>query len=612
MFNVIKGSWALFLGMFMLMIGNGLQANILALRGAEEGFSQSIMGFVMSAYFAGFFLGSHVTTKLIRHVGHVRVFAAFASFISAAFIIFPLFPDPYVWIACRVVIGLSFAGVYIVAESWLNNSSENDQRAQVLSIYSMVQMIGLIVSGWMILLAPPSGFELFVIMSILVSFSFAPILLSGEKAPVFESTGALSMRELAKASPLGVFVVFAVGGLFSLQFTMIGQFTVAKGLGSGELAMIFTAIYVGGMCLQMPLGRLADIIDRRLVIIGICVFGAASLGIGLMFSSNFNVLLGMSFILGGLTNPLYSVAVAYVNDRIEWDKMAAASAGIMFINGLGAIGMPIFAGFMMASLGADVFWLMLIAIFLVLAAFGLYRMVVREAVAEDVSAIYATMTPGSSPVMMEVTQEMVSDELDAQLEELDEDFARYTPEEVIEFWRDEVGSANWYKQSDETDQLIRDRFATLHRRLNDGFYEDWIETAEGALAFVIVLDQFSRNLYRDDPRAFDADYRAREVAQSAIEAGLDKEFAADMRQFFYMPFSHSEIWADQEFALHQGQKAGLDDNILDFKVHREIIARFGRFPYRNEVLGRETTEEEQAFLDGGGYGAIRKELGVVK
>lgn len=608
MFNVIKGSWALLLGMFMLMIGNGLQANILALRGAEEGFSQSIMGFVMSAYFAGFFIGSRVTTELIRRVGHVRVFAAFASFISAAFIIFPLFPNPYVWIACRVIIGLSFAGVYIVSESWLNNSAENGQRAQVLSIYSMVQMIGLIVSGWMILLAPAGGFELFVIMSILVSFSFAPILLSGEKAPVFESTGALSMREMAKASPLGVVVVFAVGGLFALQFTMIGQFTVAKGLSSGELAMIFTAIYVGGMILQMPIGQLSDKIDRRIVIIGICIFGAASLGIGLIFSSHFYVLLAMSFILGGLTNPLYSVAVAYVNDRVEWDKMAAASAGMMFINGLGAIGMPIIAGFLMATLGADVFWMMLIAIFLMLATFGLYRMTVREAVAEDVSAIYATMTPGSSPVMMEVTQEMVSDELDAQLEGLDEDFARFTPQEVIECWRDEVGASNWYAQSDDIDQLIRERFATLHRRLNDGVYEDWVDTAQGALAIIIVLDQFSRNLYRDDARAFESDYRAREIAQSAIDAGFDKEFDVDMRQFFYMPFCHSEIWADQEFAVEAGEKAGLTNNMLDFKIHREIIARFGRFPYRNDVLGRETTEEEQAFLDSGGYGMIRQEL----
>ena len=596
------------LGMFMLMIGNGLQGNTLALRAEAEGFDQVIMGFVMSGYFAGFFIGAKITTTLIKRVGHVRVFAALASLISAAFIIFPLFPNPYVWILSRIVIGLSFAGVYIVTESWLNNSAENEQRAKVLSAYSMVQMLGLITSGWLVLAGSPEGYELFVLMSILVSLSFAPILLSTEKAPVFETTSPLSLREMFKASPLGVVTLFATGGLFALQFTMVGQYTVAKGLSKTDLATIFSAIYIGGMLLQMPIGVVADKFDRRLVIVAMCTLAAVALSIGVFFTNSLIALLFMSFIVGGINNPLYSVAVAYVNDRVAYEQMAAASAGVMFVNGLGAIGMPILAGFMMQNFGADVFWIMFIVLFASLGIFGVYRMSVRVAVSEDDTSVYAPVAPTASPVFMEATQEIVVDQMDAQLEAGESGFVRFDPQELLDFWLEEIGPENWYKQSDEVDADIRERYNTLHRRLSDGQYGDWLETPEGALATIIVLDQFSRNLYRNDARAFENDQRAREIAKVAIEKGFDEKFDRDLRQFFFLPFAHSEILSDQDFAIEGAHKAKLKGNILDFKVHRAIIAEFGRFPYRNQALDRTNTEAEQAFIDSGGYGKLRKQI----
>ncbi|MEO0911758.1 MAG: MFS transporter, partial [Pseudomonadota bacterium] len=169
MLYILRNSWALLLGVLLLMIGNGLQGTVLGLRGAIEGFSAATMSYVMSAYFVGFLLGSRLTPHLIRRVGHVRVFAALGSLISAAFILYAAFPHPIMWAAMRLLVGLCFSGVYVVAESWLNDSASNETRGQSLSLYLIVQMLGIISAQGVVNFADAGGYMLFVIMSVLVS-----------------------------------------------------------------------------------------------------------------------------------------------------------------------------------------------------------------------------------------------------------------------------------------------------------------------------------------------------------------------------------------------------------------------------------------------------------
>ena len=202
MVKVFSNSWALLLGMLLLMVGNGLQGTLLGIRGEIEGFSTSSMSLVMSAYFLGFLGGSRLAPRMIRRVGHVRVFAALASFISAVLILYPTWANPYVWAVERVVIGFCFSGVYVAAESWLNNDSTNDTRGQALSAYMIVQMVGIVLAQMLLLVADPSGYVLFVIPSVLVSISFAPILLSISPTPAFDSPKPMSLRDLVKISPL--------------------------------------------------------------------------------------------------------------------------------------------------------------------------------------------------------------------------------------------------------------------------------------------------------------------------------------------------------------------------------------------------------------------------
>ena len=174
------------------------------------------------------------------------------------------------------------------------------------------------------------------------------------------------------------------------------------------------------------------------------------------------------------------------------------------------------------------------------------------------------------------------------------------PDAVVAFWR-EAGPDKWYRKDESFDRKLRDRFGALHAQAAAGMLDQWAGTPEGALALLILLDQFSRNMFRGSPAAFAHDAKARMIARKALDAGLDRDFDPPLRQFFHLPFMHSEEIADQErcVALCHGLAAA--GSLPYARDHERIIRRFGRFPHRNAALGRHTTPAEQAFLDGGGF-----------
>ena len=262
MLTVLRNSWALLLGVMLLLLGNGIQSTLLGIRGKIEGFSPVEMSYVMSAYYAGFLFGSRFTPDMIRRVGHVRVFAALGSMISAVLILYPVAPNWILWAGMRVVIGFSFAGVYITAESWLNASSTNETRGQALSAYMIMQMIGIIASQVVLNFSDPSGFDLFIISSILVSVAFTPILLSASQAPSFERTKPMSILKLFKTSPHGCVGIFLIGGVFSAQFGMASVWGSEVGLSVRNISIFIGSVYVGGLVLQYPIGWMSDRLDR--------------------------------------------------------------------------------------------------------------------------------------------------------------------------------------------------------------------------------------------------------------------------------------------------------------------------------------------------------------
>ena len=175
-----------------------------------------------------------------------------------------------------------------------------------------------------------------------------------------------------------------------------------------------------------------------------------------------------------------------------------------------------------------------------------------------------------------------------------------TAAEVVRFWT-EAGPDRWFTKDEAFDSDIRRRFLATHEAAAEGKLAAWERTAEGALALLILLDQFPRNMFRRSARAFATDPQARAITAAALLRGLDGQVPSDLRSFFYLPFEHSEDMADQDRGVALYKAAGDTDGLKWAQIHHDIIARFGRFPHRNRMLGRATTAEEQAFLDGGGF-----------
>lgn len=404
MLSVLRNSWALLLGVMLLMLGNGLQGTLLGVRGKIEGFSAVDMSWVMSGYYIGFLFGSRMAPEMIRRVGHVRVFAALGSVISAVLIFYPVAPSWQAWVVMRVVIGFCFSGVYITAESWLNASSSNETRGQALSAYMIMQMLGIIGAQALLNLRDPGGFDLFIISSILVSVAFTPILLSASQAPSFERTRPLSVARVFKVSPLGSVGMFLMGGVFAAQFGMASVWASEVGLSVKNLSIFVGSIYVGGLVLQYPIGWASDRLDRRKTIMVLSVFGGfATLG-GMVFPNSMTVLVCVGFLSGGIANPLYALLVAYVNDYLDEAEMAGASAALLFVNGLGAIGGPLATGWFMEKFGTGGYFVFMAMLFFLIAIYAAWRMSRRSAQL-FVRRRFRALSPSASSVAVEAALE---------------------------------------------------------------------------------------------------------------------------------------------------------------------------------------------------------------
>lgn len=413
MVQVLGAAWALFLGLMLLMVGNGVQGTLLGIRGTLEGFSTFQMSLVMSAYFLGFLGGSRLTPTLIQRVGHVRVFAALGSMTSAVLVLYPTLTDPGVWIALRVLIGFCFSGIYVTSESWLNDAVSNENRGKALSLYVIVQMAGIIGAQGLVVLGDPSGFVLFIVPSVLVSLAFLPMLLSASPTPHFESTRAMTLRELWDVSPLGCVGTFLIGGIFSALFGMAAVYGTQAGFSVPEISLFIAFIYLGGLLMQYPIGWISDRMDRRVLILIVAAAGGAAALAAVAGTGWFTLIVAAAFVVGGTANPLYALILAYTNDMVVPEKMAATSGGLIFLNGIGAVAGPLLTGWVMSVVGPEGFWLYVAILMLGMAGYAGWRMTRRKSVVSvEETVSYAPVTPAASPVAVTVAQEYYADSVE--------------------------------------------------------------------------------------------------------------------------------------------------------------------------------------------------------
>ncbi|MDE8604276.1 MFS transporter [Marinomonas sp. RSW2] len=417
MVQVLSKVWALLLGIVLIMLGNGMHSTLIGLRGGIEGFSSASLAIITSGYYVGFLSGARFAPLLIRRVGHVRVFAALGSFMSAGLITFPLLTDPWAWTFIRLLVGFCMSGIYVAAESWLNDSATNETRGKVLSTYMIAQTFGIIGAQGLLTLGDAGTSVLFICASILVSISFAPILLSVSSVPAVEVARPMSLRSLFMNSPLGTVGIFLLGSVYATQSGMGAVFGSQIGLTANSIALFIAMLFAGALLMQYPIGWLSDRMDRRkLIFVASCV-GGLSCVFGWMSHGAFWPLMASAFFAGGVTTPLYALFLAYTNDSLSPSDMPAASGGLVFTFGLGAIAGPLLSGWFMQMFGPDAFWVVVGVTFLGIASFALYSMTKRdEEIAVEDTDSYLGVLPTASPVAVEAAGEWAADHAEAERE----------------------------------------------------------------------------------------------------------------------------------------------------------------------------------------------------
>jgi MFS family permease len=416
MIQMLSGVWALLLGIVLIMLGNGMHFTLIGLRGGIENFTATELAVVTSGYFVAFLSGARYTPDLIRRVGHVRVFAALGSFMSAGLIAFPLLTEPWAWTVLRLLVGFCMSGIYVAAESWLNNASTNENRGKVLSAYMIAQTLGIIGAQGLLTLGDAGTSALFIGASILVSISFAPILLSVTPVPATEVARPMSLRNLFIGSPLGTVGIFLLGSVYATQSGMGAVYGTQIGMTASQIALFVAMLFAGALVLQYPIGWLSDQMDRRKLIFGAAALGALSCAVGWVTGGGLVPLMAAAFFAGGVTTPLYALFLAYTNDFLSAEDMPAASGGLVFTFGLGAIAGPLVTGWAMQTFDPFAFWVVLGGTFAAIALYALFRMTQRSMMPVSETESYLGVLPTSSPIAVEAAGVWAADNAEAERE----------------------------------------------------------------------------------------------------------------------------------------------------------------------------------------------------
>ena len=402
MLNLLRGTWALFFGVGMIMLANGLQGSLIGVRASLEGYTAFAAGFIMTGYYAGFLSGALIIPQRIKNVGHVRTFAALASIASISILLHSLHVSFFGWFLMRFITGMCFVGMYTVAESWINDLSENNNRGQALSVYMMVSMAGSAFGQLFLNIASPETATLFMLVSILISVSLVPILVVVSKQPDFSISEFLTIKELYNTSPLGVTAAVLTGLAHGTLWGIGSIYALKNGLTIEQVSIFMFTFIIGGAINQYLIGYLSDRYDRRSVLVAVAFLASFFSVLAVVFGTSFTSLLIITFIFGGLTVPMYALAIAHTNDFLSKKEMVAASAGLQLATGAGLTVGPLLGGLAIDLIGAAGFWIYLFVIHGSLGIFGLYRMSIRDAVPLEDQGSTVLLNSRSAIVSMEL------------------------------------------------------------------------------------------------------------------------------------------------------------------------------------------------------------------
>ena len=409
MFGTIVSSWALFTGFGLIMLAHALQGTLLNVNAVFFNFSDFEIGYVFSGYFIGYLFSSIQCPKLIKNVGHIRVFAAFASLGSIAILLHWIVINPIAWLIFRMITGFSFAAIYIVCESWLNDRADNKSRGQLIGFYMIVLYFSTSAGGMLVNLRATTDAHLFILTSLLISLALVPILLTKKPAPDFSTPRFLSLKELYLKSPMAFVGSFSIGMVYSALFGLMGVFGAKIGLSIFQISiLVFVNMFVGAI-FQYPVGKISDKYDRRTILLSLNLIAIASLVfIYLLGSLSFNLLLVFIGIHSAVSLPYYAVIISHMNDFLEKDEIVSGSSTLTLVNALGMVMGPMLASGFMAYFGAYGYFLYMIVIYCLVAPYNFFRIRVGRT-----SNIYEENTPSmivprtASPVGMQLASDQI-------------------------------------------------------------------------------------------------------------------------------------------------------------------------------------------------------------
>ncbi len=364
----------------IFLSGNGLLNTLIPVRAHIEGFSTLAIGVIASAYFAGFLIGCFTGPRWLARVGHVRTFSVCAGLCAAAALTQSIIVAVPSWIILRAAFGFAAANIYITLESWLNDRARNETRGVIFSSYLGVNFAGLMIGQLLFATARPSSFVLFSMACIFFALCLVPVGLTDLKQPAPAPVPKLRPWNLFKISPVGVAGCITVGLANNAVWAMAPVYAQSEGLSPGGVALFMVAFTLGGMLVQLPVGRLSDYVDRRWVIAGTCALASAA-GIGIaLFGGHGNLnLMCITFgAFGVLMLPLYALSVAHANDRMPRGSFVEASATLLLLNSIASVIGPTFAASVMDRFGAPALFYFTAAVHAAMLVFTVVRLGVMK------------------------------------------------------------------------------------------------------------------------------------------------------------------------------------------------------------------------------------------
>ena len=418
MFGTIVSSWALFTGFGLIMLAHALQGTLLNVNAVFFNFSDFEIGYVFSGYFIGYLFSSIQCPKLIKNVGHIRVFAAFASLGSIAILLHWIVINPIAWLIFRMITGFSFAAIYIVCESWLNDRADNKSRGQLIGFYMIVLYFSTSAGGMLVNLRATTDAHLFILTSLLISLALVPILLTKKPAPDFSTPKFLSLKELYTKSPMAFVGSFSIGMVYSALFGLMGVFGAKIGLSIFQISiLVFVNMFIGAI-FQYPIGKISDRYDRRTILFVLNLIAIGSLILAFIFGSfSFYVLLVFIGIHSAVSLPYYAVVISHMNDFLEKDEIVSASSTLTLVNALGMVAGPMLASGFMAYFGPYGFFIYMIVVYSAVAPYNYFRIRVGRT-----SDIYEENTPSmivprnTSSIGMQLATEQIINKIEEEEE----------------------------------------------------------------------------------------------------------------------------------------------------------------------------------------------------